>query len=224
MTAAGEREVRGRRGFTLVETMVAASIGVLVLAMVMAPFISAQRMLRTARAEAELSLAMRELRDKLLFKASPDISGNHYGGLLSGMSLNESDVKGGTSVEMSGHTVGATLGNTADSSIRLLVWQVGDCKMLINERTPDKDNHVRWLWPGSFELVKKDSPGSGVTTMSEILEYDPQNGSNIYRLYFDIGLKADVNGDKIVRWERVTVPVFGKIQPMTSVGEAGEKY
>ena len=222
MTAAVVREVRGRRGFTLVETMVAASIGVLVLAMVMAPFISAQRMLRTAMAESELSLAMRELRDKLLFKASPDISGNHYSGLLSGMNLNESDIH--NSVEMSGHTVGATLGNTADSSIRLLVWQVGDCKMLINERTPDKDSHVRWLWPGSFELVKKDPPGSDVTTRSEILDYNPQNGSNRYRLYFDIGLKADVNGDKIVRWERVTVPVLGKIQPMTSVGEAGERY
>ena len=223
MTAAGVRVVRGRRGFTLVETMVAASIGVLVLAMVMASFISAQRMLHTAMAESELSLAMRELRDKLLFKASPDISGNHYGGLLSGMSLNESDIRGYTSVEMSGHTVGATLGNTADSSIRLLVWQVGDRKMLINERTPDKDNHVRWLWPGALALAED------CTTMSGILGYDArdQDGSNIYRLHLDIGLEADVNrlnGDKIVRWERVTVPVLGKIQPMTSVGEAGERY
>ena len=220
MTAAVGRTVRGRCGFTLVETMVAASIGVLVLAMVMASFISAQRMLHTAMAESELSLAMRELRDKLLFKASPDISGNHYSGLLSGMSLNESDVKGGTSVEMSGHTVGATLGNTADSSVRLLVWQVGDRKMLINERTPDKDSHVRWLWPGALALAED------CTVMSDILSYDARNlnGSNIYRLHFDIGLEADVNrlnGDKIVRWERVSVPVLGKIQPMKN---AADKY
>ena len=121
---------------------------------------------------------------------------------------------------MSGHTVGATLGNTADSSVRLLVWQVGDRKMLINERTPDKDSHVRWLWPGALALAED------CTVMSDILSYDARNlnGSNIYRLHFDIGLEADVNrlnGDKIVRWERVSVPVLGKIQPMKN---AADKY
>ena len=220
MTAAIGRTARGRKGFTLVETMVTASIGVIVLAAVMASFVSAQRMLHTAMAESELSLAMRELRDKLLFKASPDISGNHYSGLLSGMSLNESDVRGYNSVEMSGHTVGTTIGSTANSSIRLLVWQVGDRKMLINERTPDKDSHVRWLWPGALALAED------CTEMSDIMGYDARslNGSNIYRLHFDIGLEADVNrlnGDKIVRRERVVVPILGKIQPMK---DAGNKY
>ena len=220
MTAAIGRTARGRKGFTLVETMVTASIGVIVLAAVMASFVSAQRMLHTAMAESELSLAMRELRDKLLFKASPDISGNHYSGLLSGMSLNESDVRGYNSVEMSGHTVGTTIGSTADSSIRLLVWQVGDRKMLINERTPDKDSHVRWLWPGALALAED------CTETSDIMGYDARslNGSNIYRLHFDIGLEADVNrlnGDKIVRRERVVVPILGKIQPMK---DAGNKY
>ena len=55
-----------RRGFTLVEAMIAATIGGIALAAVGLSFLAAQRMLHTAMAESELSLAMRELRDKLL--------------------------------------------------------------------------------------------------------------------------------------------------------------
>ena len=205
-----------RRGFTLVETMSAVAIGVIVLTAVASSFMAAQRMLHTAMAESELSLAMREMRDKLLFKASPDVAGNHYGGLLSGTGLNEGDVLSCSSVEMGGRTVGSTLGDTADSSLRLLVWTVGGEKMLINERTPDKDAHVRWLWPGSFALAD-------CTSMSDLLGYSARssNGRNIYRLQFDIGLEADVrrrDGSRIVRRERVSVPVLGKLQPMKDAG------
>ena len=201
-----------KSGFTMVETMVAAAIGVIVLVSVGSSFLAAQRMLHTAMAESELSLAMREMRDKILFKVSPDISGNHYGGLLSGKGLNESEVRVGNSVEMGGSMVGSTLSNTSDASLRLLVWTVGDTKMLINERTPNKDAYARWLWPGSLALA-------GCTSMSDLLGYDSRNsnGSNIYRIYFDIGLEADVlrrDGSRIVRTERVSVPVLGKLQPM----------
>ena len=214
--AAPEPAFRCRGGFTLAETMVAAAVGTLVLGVVLSSFIAAQRMLHTAMAESELSLAMREMRDKLLFKASPDISGNHYSGLLSGWDLNESDARAYSSVEMSGRTVGASLSSGADSSIRLLVWQVGDRKMLINERTPNKDAHVRWLWPGSLALAD-------ITAMSDVLAYGARNlnGSNIYRLSLDIGIEADVSrldGGRIVRRERVTVPLLGKIQPMRDAG------
>ena len=219
MTACRELMSRGRRGFTMVETMVAGAIGVIVLASIASSFMAAQNMLHTAMAESELSLAMREMRDKLLFKASPDISGNHYAGLLSCSGLNENDVRSLNSVEMSGHTVGTTLADESASSVRLLVWQVGSKKMLINERTPNKDAHVRWLWPGSLALAD-------CTSMSDILGYDSRNsnGSNIYRLHFDIGIEADVHrrdGTRIVRRERVSVPVLGKIQPMK---DASERY
>ena len=212
MNAVREMLRRGRGGFTLGETMVAVGIGAIVLTAVLSSFMAAQNMLHTAMAESELSLAMREMRDKLLFKASPDISGNHYAGLLSGVNMNEGDVRSYSSVEMGGHTVGSSLGSTSDSSVRLLVWQVGDKKMLINERTPDKDAHVRWLWPGCLAL-------SGCSSMSDLLGYDARNlnGSNVYRLYLDIGIEADVHrrdGTKIVRRERVSVPVLGKLQPL----------
>ena len=212
MSAVRETLRRMRGGFTLVETMAAAGIGAIVLTAVLSSFMAAQNMLHTAMAESELSLAMREMRDKLLFKASPDIAGSHYAGLLSGVNMNEGDVRSYSSVEMGGHTVGSSLGSTSDSSVRLLVWQVGDKKMLINERTPNKDDHVRWLWPGSLAL-------SDCVSMSDLLSYDARNlnGSNVYRLYFDIGIEADVHhrdGTRIVRRERVSVPVLGKLQPL----------
>ena len=209
MSAAHERV---RRGFTLVEVMVVTAISAIVLTAIFSSFMATQNMLHTAMAESELSLAMREMREKLLFKASPDISGNHYGGLLSGSGLNENEVKNFSSVEMSGHTVGSSLSSTSDSSVRLLVWSVNDTKMLINERTPDKDAHARWLWPGGLALADCDS-------MSDVLNYKARNlnGSNIYRIYLDIGIAADVqmrDGSQIVRKERVSVPILGKIQPM----------
>ena len=209
MSAAHERV---RRGFTLVEVMVVTAISAIVLTAIFSSFMATQNMLHTAMAESELSLAMREMREKLLFKASPDISGNHYGGLLSGSGLNENEVKNFSSVEMSGHTVGSSLSSTSDSSVRLLVWSVNDTKMLINERTPDKDAHARWLWPGGLALADCNS-------MSDVLNYKARNanGSNVYRISLDIGIAADVqmrDGSQIVRKERVSVPILGKIQPM----------
>ena len=218
-----------RRGFTMVETMVAAAIGVIVLTAVASSFMAAQRMLHAAMAESELSLAMREMRDKLLFKESPDISGNHYGGLLSGCELNEGEAQNRSSVEMSGQTVGATLSNTNSSSLRLLVWQVagenGNWQMMINERTPDKDAHVGWLWAGSQSLVNWDDPESDNIAMSDILDYASRNssGSNIYRLDFNVAMTVkrrdgsnflNPDGSRIVRREKVSVPVLGKLQPL----------
>ena len=72
-----------RRGFTLIETLIASTIGALALAAVVSVFIIAWSMLSTAMAESELSLALREMRDKLLFKVTPDIGGQHYAGLRS---------------------------------------------------------------------------------------------------------------------------------------------
>ena len=211
-----------RRGFTLVETMIAAAIGVIVLVAVMSSFIAAQSMLHTAMAESELSLGMRELRDKLLFKASPDISGVHYAGLLSGTSLNENEVLGHNSVEVGGSSVGSSLANMASSSVRLLVWPSGNnhsrgWKMLINDHTPNKDAHVHWLWPGSLYLVPwaaEDASdvgdGSDDVTIADLLYGHANNcynifsrnanGTNIHRIDLDVALAAKrKDGSFVVR-------------------------
>ena len=60
-----------RSGFTLVETMVASSIAMIVMLALVGMFLFCQKMFRITMAEAESTLAMRELRDKLLFRAGP---------------------------------------------------------------------------------------------------------------------------------------------------------
>ena len=50
------------------ETMVASSIATVVMLALVGMFLFCQRMFRLTMAEAESTLAMRELRDKLLFK------------------------------------------------------------------------------------------------------------------------------------------------------------
>ena len=202
--------------------MIASAIGVTVLLVVVSAFMTAQSMLKTAMAESELSLALREMRDKLLFKVSPDIGGQHYAGLLSGRQLNENGETLRHAVEMAGRKVGSSLSSASDASLRLLVWQQGMKKMLINEHTPDKDAHARWLWPGALALVRRDDQEKkwkDATSMSDVLNYSSRNpdGSNVYQLDFDIALAADVcrrDGSRIVRKERVSVPILGKLQPL----------
>ena len=69
-----------RHGFTLLETMVASSIALIVMLALVVMFLFCHRMFRIAMAESESALAMRELRDKLLFRAGPGLSS----GLLTG--------------------------------------------------------------------------------------------------------------------------------------------
>ena len=60
-----------RAGFTLLEVMFATAIFSIVAASVATFFIGVQRLSRRAMATAELSTAMREMREKLLFHAQP---------------------------------------------------------------------------------------------------------------------------------------------------------
>ena len=60
-----------RRGMTLIELMVSAAVLGIVMSAVASSFITTQRMLKEAMGMSELSLAAREIREKLLFNASP---------------------------------------------------------------------------------------------------------------------------------------------------------
>ena len=57
-----------RSGFTLVETMVASSIALIVMFALVGMFLFCQRMFRLTMAETESTLAMRDVRDRLLFR------------------------------------------------------------------------------------------------------------------------------------------------------------
>lgn len=207
---------RNRGGFTLAETAVASGAGAIVLGMAVISFMTAQNMLHTAMAESELALAMREMREKLLFKESPDVSGRRYGGLLSGRNLKEDDARNFVAVEMEGCTVGSTVGDRQESSVRLVVESEGGRTMLSNEHSPAGERAARWLRPGMLAL-------SGCTALEDMLGYESRNadGSDIYRLHLDIGIAAGAvrrDGSPVVRRERVSVPVLGRMQPMRDSG------
>lgn len=66
-----------RRGFTLVEVMVASAISLMVLAATVTVFIASQRGLQSAMAQIQTAVELRMLREKLLFRI------DESGGLMS---------------------------------------------------------------------------------------------------------------------------------------------
>ncbi len=131
---------RDKSGFTLLETMVASAIATLVFAAIAATFIFCQRMFRITMAEAEISLKMRDIRDKLLFRAGPGLNS----GLLTGKASADS-----ASITM-------TWEDTVESpdSIRL-VWRTDSGKpggYFFNERRPHTAYNISWFKPNEFRL------------------------------------------------------------------------
>ncbi|MEG2415546.1 MAG: type II secretion system protein, partial [Kiritimatiellia bacterium] len=71
----------GKKGFTLVETMVVSALMTLVMSAVLAIFLVCQRIIRQTMADAELSLTARSLREKLLFRLNA-VGAERSSGLL----------------------------------------------------------------------------------------------------------------------------------------------
>lgn len=226
-----KRSSSRRSGFTLVEVMIASAIGVIVFAAVLSSFLTTQRMLKTAMAETELSLAMRELREKLLFHVSPTISGKVYSGLCGAVATApdgrstrrtfENQVRQGY-VELYAPAANGDIDDTSLESMRIMGYTKGSSYFVVNEHTPDRDRHLGWLWPGRFSLAT--TRFADCVKFAAILPNDANNPM-IYRLYFDLALKADVrnhDGSDIVRRERVAVPLLGRIQQMQDLNTDGK--
>ena len=79
-----------RFGFTLVEMMFAVTIFSVVMLAVLSSFIGSIRLMKVTFATAEMSLRVRDLRERLLFHAAPPHDGTIWAGLLSG--TNSTDV------------------------------------------------------------------------------------------------------------------------------------
>ena len=80
------RRAISRSGFTVVELLVASTASLIIFTALGSTMLFCQRMLRETMAEAELALAQRDLRDKLLFRAGPDLNE----GLLTGKARGDS--------------------------------------------------------------------------------------------------------------------------------------
>ena len=181
----------------------------IVLVAIMSTFISAQVMMANAMAESEMALAARSVREKLLFHVSPMIDGVHYAGMLSGTNSGWVVESGSGYVLMGMSAVGTSLSDIRPQSMRLILGESGSDRYLFNERTPDKDSHVGWLWPGRIPLVE--------SSMLDIVSYDSRGSgpADVYRVNLDMNFK--VNGPRnrpIIRGERVVVPLMGRVQPM----------
>ncbi|MEG2465404.1 MAG: type II secretion system protein [Kiritimatiellia bacterium] len=80
----------GKKGFTLVETMVVSALMTLVMSAVLAIFLVCQRIIRQTMADAELSLTARSLREKLLFRLNA-VGAERSSGLLNATDFKKGD-------------------------------------------------------------------------------------------------------------------------------------
>ena len=126
-----------RSGFTLVETMVASTIALIVMFALVGMFLFCQRMVRLPMAEAESTLAMRELRDRLLFRAGPGLNS----GLLTGKATADN-----ASITMTWPTLENDAANDKPDRIRI-VWRENN---FFNERMPHTAANLKWFMPGGF--------------------------------------------------------------------------
>jgi prepilin-type N-terminal cleavage/methylation domain-containing protein len=122
-----------RSGFTLIETMLATTIATVVMLALASAFIFCQRMFRLTMTEAESTLALREVRDKLLFRAGPGLNS----GLLTG--------------KASGNAAAITMSwddPTESSNCIRIVWRENN---FFNERQPHTAANLKWFIPSGFQ-------------------------------------------------------------------------
>ena len=119
------------------ETMVASSIATVVMLALVGMFLFCQRMFRLTMAEAESTLAMRELRDKLLFRAGPGLNS----GLLTGKASADA-----ASITMTWPTLENEAANDNPDRIRI-VWRENN---FFNERLPHTAANLKWFAPAGF--------------------------------------------------------------------------
>ena len=126
-----------RAGFTLIETMVASSIAMIVMLALVGMFLFCHKMFRLTMAEAESTLAMRELRDKLLFRAGPGLNS----GLLTGRAIADA-----ASITMTWPTLDSDAAADKPDRIRL-IWRENS---FFNERLPHTAVNLKWFTPSGF--------------------------------------------------------------------------
>ena len=133
-----------KSAFTLVETMVSSSIALIVLGATVGTIVFCQRMFHQAMAEAESSLALREIRDKLLFHAGVRDNGSRLDdGLLTGkwkadtasMTMNWSDSD-----------------DKPENIIRIIFHSDAKGNYFFNEKCPHNETNDKWFRPGNFRI------------------------------------------------------------------------
>ena len=132
-----------KSAFTLIETMVATTIAVIVLGAIVNTLIFCHRILQRTMAEAESSLALREIRDKLLFHAGIKNGTRLNNGLLTGIWKADD-----ASITMQWEDAQ----DKAEDSIRIIFKSDDKGNYLFNEKCPHVDANDKWFRPRNFRL------------------------------------------------------------------------
>ena len=206
-----------RFGFTLVEMMVVVTIFSVVTAALASSFIGGVRLLRATFATAEMSLRVRDLRERLLFYAAPPHDNTVWAGLLSG--TNATDVLEGNATKILMHCPALKNANgaTANQTIQLTFRDYGTrkCRFFSEDRY-DARWPQRWLNPGGMNLFAE----SG-STVPLVWARKANNAEDHTRFYIHLTGRMDIAGLPIEHRERIVVPVFKQQQETRLDGTGG---
>jgi len=189
-----------------VELMVSAFIMALVLGGLCTFMVTSHRLVKGAYAEAELSIQLRTLREKLLFHVAPPHGGNVWAGLLSGSSINNAPVvENSMKVRMSANGISLTDGKACPQTIELLVRTETTQDGTVNRWFGNDGDRYDDQWQRPY-----------LRQVSNYLQTGWLEDSEIGRNLLFITLNATMNGYS--RNERLAVPVFGKQQQRSAAG------
>lgn len=206
-----------RFGFTLVEMIFAVTIFSVVMLAVLSFFIGSIRLLKVTFATAEMSLRVRDLRERLLFHAAPPHDGTIWAGLLSG--TNSTDVLEGNATKILMHCAALknAEGTTVNQRMEVIFKDYGTkrCSFFSEDRY-DERWPQRWLNPGGINLMADSS-----ATAPLVWARNSGNVEDKTRFYIHLTGRMEVTGLPIVHNERIVVPVFGRQQETCADGKGG---
>ena len=190
-----------RRGFTLLEMLIAVGLVSILATSFMTTTVSCVKMFHGTMAQCELSVRGRELRDKLLFHIRKAENGKTYAGLLSGQNVSVDTV----AINMEVETIPSllTLKRNDTQNHRLIVSGQNNATYVMDDRAPHDNAHERYLHVGGL---------SSGTTFSNDSAFRERN-----RLSLTCTVSAGTLAgfDLGSRTERLIVPLFGKAQTDT---------
>lgn len=213
-----------RKAFTLTELMIGTAIFTIVGASLSSAIVGANKLVAQAFNEAEISVRMREIREKILFRAAPSHNNVLWSGILSGAprvvvqstgrEVEYPVVENHDTIKMVTHGVDvskivgkiSSLGKTSQTKVDQTI-ELKKKTATVNGKTvgyfanygdsTDQSNGYRWLNLGG---------GIGYLDDNDFIDDFVLSTKNI----LFITLRADLKG--FVRRERIAVPVFGKEQ------------
>ena len=190
-----------RSGFTLVEVLIASTVSTVIFLAIASTLTACFQLHEAMMADTELSLRTRELRDKLLFHEAAPHGNVYHAGLLSGLDASVDSASIGMTVE----TIPLDGVERGTRTLRLRVEGGKDARRF---RDDAADDDPTWLFPGRRFAIAED--------WREIV--DTRDLAEKSRIYIDLPLSATIRTPfgrprQLTRRERLTVPLFGAVQP-----------